>query len=51
MITASSQMLDARPPLITDFRHRNRDETDVIMAQIREEIREEPSHRVGGRAA
>jgi len=51
MITAPSQMLDARPSLITDFRHWNRDETDTIMTQIRKEIREEPSHRVGGRAA
>jgi hypothetical protein len=32
-----SQVLDARPPRITDFRHRNRDETGVIMAKIREE--------------
>jgi len=37
MIVVPSQMLDARPPRITDFRHRNRDETDVIMAKIREE--------------
>jgi len=44
-------MLDSLRAHITDFRHWNRDETDVIMAQIREEIREEPSHRVGGRAA
>jgi hypothetical protein len=36
MIMMPSQMLDARPALITDFRHRNRDETDVIMAKIRE---------------
>jgi len=29
-------MLDARPVHITDFRHQNRDGTDVIMAKIRE---------------
>jgi hypothetical protein len=28
-----SQMLDARPVRITDFRHQNRDETGVIMTQ------------------
>lgn len=31
-----SQMLDACPPRITDFRHGNRDEMDMIMAKIRE---------------
>jgi hypothetical protein len=36
-IMTLSQVLDARPALITDFRHRNRDETGVIMAKIREE--------------
>jgi len=30
-------MLDGRRARITDFGHRNRDETDVIMTQIREE--------------
>jgi hypothetical protein len=29
-------MLDARPPRITDIGQRNRDETDVIMTQIRD---------------
>jgi hypothetical protein len=36
VIVAPSQMLDARPPRITDFGHGNWDETDVIMAKIRE---------------
>jgi len=36
MVMAPSQMLDARPPRITDFRHGNWDETDVIMAKSRD---------------
>jgi hypothetical protein len=36
MIMTPSQILDAPPPHITDFGHRNWDETDVIMATSRE---------------
>src|SRR5262245_24480491 len=36
-------------PPITDLRHQNQDETDVIMTQIGEEIREEVSEEPGGR--
>jgi len=35
MIITPSQMLDAPPPRITDFRRWNRGETDVIMTEIR----------------
>jgi hypothetical protein len=36
MIMTPSQMLDARPPRITDFGLPYRDETGVIMAKIRD---------------